>query len=106
MMSDLDEFEKVLRETDIFKQVSKSMLDEPLKLLVDICNKSILNDKPVPDHSLHIQGYIGDVALKTLIEAGLIEKLDGGRVSLYSYQPTESGTAFYKKIKSEFHTKD
>ena len=97
-MNVLNEFENVLWGTGVFKHLTKSLIDEPLKLLIDICNKKMINEGPAPDHSLHMQGYIGDVALKALLESGLIEKLDGGRAALYSYRPTESGMAFYKKI--------
>lgn len=104
-MSVIDELNVILKATDIFKQVVRSMEDEPLKLLVDICDKNTLTGRPVPDHNLRMPGYIGDVALRALIETGLVEKKDGGRVSLYSYQPTECGIAYYQRLKAEANVK-
>jgi len=93
------EFSELLQATEIMRQVARSMKEEPLKLLADICNKNESTGRPVPDHSLHMQGYIGDVALKALIESGMLTRKDGGKISLYTYQPTRLGLDYYGKLK-------
>lgn len=98
-MSALDDFNKILEKTQIMQQVFRSIQDEPQKLLCDICSKQAKTGRPVPDFNLHMQGYIGDIALKALIEANLIKRVDGGRVSLYCYEPTEEGLKYYNFLK-------
>ncbi|HJX03684.1 MAG TPA: hypothetical protein VJ488_03900 [Dehalococcoidia bacterium] len=100
-MNTADEFNSLLKQTDVMQQVTMSMEQEPLKLLVDICRKREHNGRPVPDHNLHMQGYIGDIALKALIESGLVRKLDGGRMALYSFEPTASGLQYYSRLQAE-----
>jgi hypothetical protein len=98
-MSFINEFQQLLESTEIMLQVKKSLEEEPLKLLRDICRKSGDGKLPVPDYNLPIQGYTGDVALKALVQAGMLEKSDGGRVALFSYKPTELGIDYSKKLK-------
>lgn len=100
-MNKLDEFNTLIRQTDIMRQVIHSMEQEPLKLLIDICKKQEQTGMPVPDHSLHIHGYIVDIALKALIESGLVKRMDGGRISLYSFEPTTTGLQFYTELRSK-----
>jgi hypothetical protein len=98
-MSSIKELQQLLESTEIMLQVKKSLDEEPLKLLRDICRKSGDDDLPVPDYNLPVQGYTGDVALKALVQAGLVDKIDGGRVALFSYKPTALGIDYCKKLK-------
>jgi hypothetical protein len=98
-MSFIKEFQQLLDSTEIMAQVRKSLEEEPLNLLREICKKSGQDMAPVPDYSLPVQGYTGDVALKALVQAGLVDKIDGGRVALFSYKPTDLGIEYYKKLK-------
>jgi len=97
-MSDIKDFEMLIKDTEIMIQVESSLKQEPLKLLTDICKKNEKSGLPVADYNLHIHGYIGEVSLKALTQAGLVEKVDGGKISLYSYQPTGSGLEYYRKL--------
>jgi hypothetical protein len=100
-MNTAHELNSLLKQTDIMQQVTMSMEQEPLKLLVDICRKREQSGRPVPDHNLHMQGYIGDIALKALIESGLVRRVDGGRMALYSFEPTVSGLQYYSRLQAE-----
>jgi hypothetical protein len=46
-------------------------------------------------------GYMGGAALKALLAAGLIRQHSGGRLSLYTYEPTEKGLEQYKKLEAD-----
>jgi hypothetical protein len=98
-MSFKKEFLDLLESTEIIRQVKNNLDEEPVKLLHEICAKSGQDNLPVPDYNLPIQGYTGDVALKALVQAGLVDKVDGGRVALYSYKPTSLGIDYCKKLK-------
>ena len=72
-MSSNRDFEALLNETEIMVQFKQSMKDEPVKLLLDICKKFEKAKQPVPEYNLHIQGYVGDISLKALVQSGLVD---------------------------------
>ena len=98
-MSALDDFTALLNETEVMKQVIKSLREEPAYLLSNICRQYEKSGVPVPDHQLHFAGYIGEASLKALLLAGIVSQVPGGRTSLYCYKPTERGLEQYKKLK-------
>ncbi len=98
-MSFKKELQGLLESTEIMLQVKNNLEEEPVKILREICERSGQDSVPVPDFSLPVQGYTGDVALKALVQAGLVDKVDGGRVSLFSYKPTGLGIDYYKRLK-------
>ncbi len=68
---------------------------EPITLLYAICAE------PVPDHHLHVSGYLKEVALRALLSTGLLERQPGGRLSIYSYKPTQAGIKYYRILVDE-----
>ena len=100
-MSAIDELTSLLESTDIMKQAFKSLKEEPAHLLGDICKEYQKTGQPAPDHHLRFTGYMGEAALKALISAELIKRQPGGRLSLYSYEPTARGLKQYKKLKAD-----
>lgn len=101
-----DEFLSVLGKTAIMQQVEKSLREEPVHILEAICRENEKTSQPVPDYRLHLSGYVGEVSLKALLEAGLIKQQSGGRVSLYTYSPTEAGLRQYQRFKESGKVKD
>jgi len=100
-MSALDDFTALLETTEVMKQVRRSMKEEPVQLLGEICRQYQTTGQPVPDHHLHFVGYLGEAALKALLSVGLIRRQPGGRLSLYSYEPTPQGLQQYDRLKAE-----
>jgi hypothetical protein len=43
---------------------------------------------------------MGEATLKALLSAGLIRQQPGGRLSLYSYEPTPEGLEQYERLKA------
>ena len=72
-----------------------------VSFLGDICREYQRTGQPVPDHHVHFGGYMGETTVKALVSAGLVKREPGGRISLYSYEPTKEGLAHYKKLKAE-----
>ena len=100
-MSTIDDFAALLETTEVMRQVLKSLKEEPAHLLGDICREFQRTGRSVPDHRLHFIGYMGEATLKALFSAGLIRRQPGGRLSLYSYEPTAEGLEQYEKLKAD-----
>ncbi len=99
-MSTVDDFAALLEATEVMKQVLKSLKEEPAHLLGDICREYQRTGQSVPDHHLHFVGYMGEATLKALLSAGLIRQQPGGRLSLYSYEPTPERLEQYERLKA------
>ena len=100
-MGTIDSFAALVENTDVMKQVVKSLKEEPAHLLGDVCLEYQRTSQPVPDHRLHFVGYLGEAALKALLSAGLIKRQPGRKLSLYSYEPTPEGLEQYEKLKAD-----
>lgn len=87
-----------LRQTDVMQQVLAALEKEPVTLLYAICKEYEASNEPVPDHHLPISGYLKEVAVRTLLSAGLLERQAGGRLSVYSYRPTSDGMECYRRL--------
>lgn len=97
--NELDDFLSLVGKTEIMQQVEKSLREEPVRILEIICREHEKTGQPVPDYRLRLSGFIGEVSLKALLQAGLISQQSGGRVSIYAYSPTEAGLKQYQSIK-------
>lgn len=100
-MSALDDFASRLANTDVLKQMLKSLREEPAYLLGNVCREYEKTSQPVPDHRLQSIGYMGEAGLRALLAAGLIKRQSGGMFSLYSYEPTAEGLQQYEKLKAD-----
>ena len=100
-MSNIDDFVALVESTEVIKQVLKSLKEEPAHLLGAICQEFQRAGQPVPDHHLHFVGYSGEAALKALLALELIRRQPGGRLSLYSYEPTPGGLEQYERLKAD-----
>jgi len=100
-MSAFDDFAALVGATEVMKQVVKSLREEPVQLLGEICREYQRTGQAVPDHRLHFVGYLGEATLKALLSAGVIRRHPGGRLSLYSYEPTPEGLEQYERLKAD-----
>ena len=100
-MGAIDSFTALVENTDVMKQVIKSLREEPAHLLSDICLEYQRTGQPVPDHRLHFVGYLGEAALRSLLSAGLIRQQPGRKLSLYCYEPAPEGLEQYERLKTE-----
>lgn len=99
-MSVIDDFSALIETTDVMKQVLKNLKEEPAHLLGSICREYRSTGQAVPDHRLHLAGYMGEAALKAIAAAGLVRRQSGGRLSLYCYEPTPEGLKQYEKLEA------
>lgn len=92
-----NEMIKLVRNTEVFKELLQSLDEEPLRLFNNICRKFLSTGKAVPDFEVRPSGYIDSLSLKALAEAGLITTSKGGIYSLFEYKPTDKGLELYKE---------
>ncbi len=100
-MTGYEEFADKLRETDLMKELIRSLDEEPARLLHLICSRYDETGRPVADHYLQLTGFFGETMLRVLTVAGLIEHVDGGRVALNTYVPTAEGRRLDKAVSAE-----
>jgi hypothetical protein len=100
-MSAINDFAALLETTEVMKQLLRGVKEEPAHLLGDICREHQETGHPVPDHHLHLAGYLGDASLKALLSLQLIKRQPGGRLSLYAYEPTPQGLEQYQRLKAD-----
>ena len=100
-MSAINDFAALVEATEVVQHVLRSVKVEPAHLLGDICGEYRKSGQSVPDHHLRLTGYLGEVALKALLSSGMISQQPGGKLSLYSYEPTPEGMAQFDKLEAE-----
>lgn len=100
-MSAVEEFCALLETTEVMKEMIRSLREEPANLLGDIFRQYEETGHPVPDHRLQLAGYMSQAAIKVLLSAGLIGRLPGGTLSLYSYVPTDEGLKQHENLKTD-----
>ena len=100
-MSKFDEFINILESTEIMRQLRINLQEEMVRLLGVICRDYQNTGKATPDHCLHLAGYVAETALKSLLSAGMIKQQSGGRLAIYSYEPTKKGLEQYQRLKAK-----
>jgi hypothetical protein len=91
----------LLRDTETVQSLVRGLEAESTKMLASICAEFESTDKGVPDHHLHVVGYLGDAALRALLSAQLIDREPGDRLSICRYRPTEKGLSCYRALVAE-----
>ena len=100
-MGAYEDFIQTTRQTEVMQQVLADLEKEPARLLLAICREYEASNEPVSDHHFHVSGYLGEIALRALVSAGLIERQAGGRFAIYRYKPTSAGMEHYRRLTSE-----
>ena len=85
--------ETLLSELAPIQELLVEVRTYPERLLRRICDQYAERDAPVPDHALRLAPYLGETALRALIEGGYVERRDELHVSVHAYVPTASGRA-------------
>ncbi len=90
-----------IKKTEVVDYLLKSLDQEPVRLLGVVCRAYEKMGQPVPDHQIHPSGYVGEIAIKALVGAGLLKMLPGQRQALFLYEPTEEGLKVFKELDKE-----
>ena len=100
-MGVLEDFAKLIRETETMRALLQGLDREPAKLLATICREYQATGRAVPDHHLTLAGYFGEAMLRALVSAHLVTREREDRFSLYVYKPTETGLEYYEAMREE-----
>ena len=73
------------------RQMADELRFYPVSLLAELCDLHAERGGPVPDHVLTLLPYLGETALRALVEGGFLEMLDDVSYAIRAYSPTESG---------------
>ena len=73
------------------RELADEVRTYPLRLLRLLAEQQAARNGPVPDHALRLPPYLGETALRGLVEGGFIERAPQAMRSIYSYAPTQAG---------------
>jgi len=97
-----DDFTGSVRGTPVVTRVMESMMIEAAQALRDICRAFQATGEPMGGHHLPAGGYMGEMIVRALIEADLIEEVEGEeRGFMRRYKPTRNGEKTYAKLDKE-----
>jgi hypothetical protein len=88
-----------LAELAPLRALADELRDYPIRLLVQVCNQADARKGPVPDHALTFLPYLGETAVRALVEGGYIERLDDVPYTILAYMPTELGRAMAASLR-------
>ena len=92
--------EDVLAATGPLRNLSDEVRSYPLRLLRLLAEQYAARDAPVSDHLLRLPPYLGETALRGLLEGGFIERLSPER-AVYAYAPTPEGLALLASLEGD-----
>ena len=96
-----DKFSESVRGTPVVSRMLTSTMIEAAQALRDICQEFEKFGQPLGDHHLPAGGYMGEMVVKALMEAKLIEEAQAERGALHKYSPTAAGCKVYAGLKKE-----
>ena len=80
----------------------KELADElnfyPVRLLMQLVDVHAQRNGPVPDHALTLLPYLGETAMRALVEGGYVELLDDVSYAIHAYAPSEAGLALVASL--------
>ena len=84
-------------------QPLRSLADElrlyPVRLLEQVCEQADHRQGPVPDHTLAFLPYLGETAIRALVEGGYVERFDNVPYAILAYLPTQRGRELAAKLR-------
>ena len=89
--------EEVLAATGPLRNLSDEVRSYPLRLLRLVAEQHAARDAPVSDHLLRLPPYLGETALRGLVEGGFVERVTAA-YAVYAYAPTQEGLALLASL--------
>lgn len=100
-MGAFEDFDAAIHGTDVIHRVLRSLTIEAAQALREICREFDTTGLAVPDHRLSGAGYMGEMIVRALVEAKLIEETLAERRTVRQYRPTDAGRAIFAKLQEE-----
>ena len=73
------------------KELADELKFYPVRLLSQLCDIHVQRNGPVPDHVLTLLPYLGETALRALVEGGYVKLLNDYSYAIRAYIPTPTG---------------
>ena len=71
----------------------------PVRLLEQVCEQADRRQGPVPDHTLTFLPYLGETAIRALVDGGYVQRLDDVPYAILAYLPTEQGRTLAARLR-------
>lgn len=81
------------------KELADELKFYPVRLLSQLCDIHIRRDGPVPDHVLTLLPYLGETALRALLEGGYVELVNDYSYAIRAYLPTQAGQTLVASLR-------
>jgi hypothetical protein len=75
------------------RELAAELRDYPVRLIVQLCHLAEMRKGPVPDHAITLLPYLGETALRALVNGGYAERIGEASYAINAYVPTEKGKA-------------
>ena len=92
--------EEVLAATGPLRNLSDEVRSYPLRLLRLVAEQYAARNAPVSDHMLRLPPYLGETALRGLLEGGFVERVTAS-YAVYAYAPTPEGLALLASLEGD-----
>ncbi len=92
--------EDVLAATGPLRNLSDEVRSYPLRLLRLVAEQHAARNAPVSDHMLRLPPYLGETALRGLLEGGFVERVTAS-YAVYAYAPTQEGLALLASLEGD-----
>jgi hypothetical protein len=98
---DSESFDKAaaeLAELPALRELATELRHYPVRLLQLVCDEHDRRGAPVPDHSLRLLPYLGETALRGLIEGRYVDRIDDASFAIAAFVPTDKARALLKRL--------
>ena len=89
--------EDALAATGPLRSLADEVRSYPLRLLRLVAAQYTERGAPVADHTLRLPPYLGETALRGLLEGGFVERV-AVPFAVYAYAPTAKGLALLASL--------
>ena len=89
--------EDVLAATGPLRNLADEVRSYPLRLLRLVAEQHAARNAPVSDHLLRLPPYLGETALRGLLDGGFVERVTAA-YAVYAYAPTQEGLALLASL--------
>ena len=96
-----EELAQIIRESGPLQQLLEELEQYPAALFRRVCALGSARGGPVPDYDLGLVPYLGEVSLRALEQAQLIERVDRQSIAMHAYVPTAKGKALWERLQAQ-----
>jgi hypothetical protein len=81
--------------------IAEALRNYPARLLERMCEQAERRKGPVPEHTLTFIPYLGETAIRALVDGGYIQRLDDLPYTILAYLPADKGNALAALLRGE-----